>query len=193
MEIVPRKQAIINGEKTYFTGKQCPAGHIAARWVSTMGCTLCTASKADTWRSENPEHRRNYRNQYRTENIEADRKHRRKYQRRANELRQLSRQRDPIRFMVYAAKARAKKQGVAFDLLPQDITMPVMCPVLGVTLELNKTHQQDTSPTIDRIIPEKGYVRGNVIVVSARANRIKNNATVEEIQQVADFYRVLTS
>lgn len=191
MDIIPRKQAIINGDKTYYTGKTCPKNHLSPRWVSTMGCVECSAAKAQAWRSENSEHRRAYRNQYRTDNPEVERKHRRKYQPRANELRQQSRQEDPIRFMLYAARGRAKKHGIEFDLLPQDLTMPTHCPVLGISLEMCTEYQRDRSPTLDRIIPGLGYVRGNVIVVSAKANRIKNDATVEEIQQVADFYRQL--
>lgn len=191
MEIVTRKQAIVNGDKTYFTGKQCPHGHVATRWVSTMGCIECTASKAIDWRADNSEHRRTYRNQYRVENPDIERKHRRKYQKRANELRRQKHERDPIRFMIYAARSRAKKQGLPFDLRPQDLSLPETCPVLGVPLERSKTHQQDNSPTLDRIIPDRGYVQGNVIVVCAKANRIKNDATVEEVQRVADFYRTL--
>lgn len=191
MEIVTRKQAIVNGNKTYFTGKQCPHGHIATRWVSTMGCTECTASKAVDWRAANSEHRRKYRNQYRVQNPEVDRKHRRKYQNRANELRRQEHQQDPIRFMIYAAKGRSKKLNVPFDLQPQDLMLPERCPALDVLLERNVAHQRDNSPTLDRIIPEKGYVRGNVLVVSAKATRIKNDASVDEIERVAAFYRQL--
>ncbi len=48
-----------------------------------------------------------------------------------------------------------------------------------------------SSPSLDRIIPEKGYVKGNVIVVSNKANVIKNNATPEEIIAVGEFYKKL--
>ena len=49
---------------------------------------------------------------------------------------------------------------------------------------------QDDSPSIDKIIPEKGYVKGNVAIISQLVNRVKNNAkTPEEIRQVADWYK----
>jgi hypothetical protein len=51
----------------------------------------------------------------------------------------------------------------------------------------------DASPELDRIVPSLGYVKGNVLVVSRRANRIKTDATVEELQQVASFYAALTA
>lgn len=70
--------------------------------------------------------------------------------------------------------------------------MPESCPVLGIPMFSGTDGIQcDNSPTLDRIIPELGYVRGNVIVVSAKANRIKNDATITEIQQVLDYYTLL--
>lgn len=37
-------------------------------------------------------------------------------------------------------------------------------------------------------MPAMGYVKGNIIVISNRANRIKNNATIPELRAVADFF-----
>lgn len=50
----------------------------------------------------------------------------------------------------------------------------------------NKRH--DGSPTIDRIINDLGYVKGNVIVISWRANRIKSDATLAELKAIVAFY-----
>ena len=50
------------------------------------------------------------------------------------------------------------------------------------------TKDKQKSPSLDRIIPEKGYVKGNIIVVSLKANTMKNNATIEEIKNLYDFY-----
>ena len=52
-------------------------------------------------------------------------------------------------------------------------------------------YKNDLTPSIDRIDPKKGYVKDNIIVVSMRANRIENDATVDEIRKVADFYEKL--
>ena len=88
--------------------------------------------------------------------------------------------------------------GVPFDLEPQDIKNKLnlagsKCPVLGVDMEISKlgTKNNDLTPSIDRIDPKKGYVKDNIIVVSMRANRIKTDATVDEIRKVADFYEKL--
>ena len=94
-----------------------------------------------------------------------------------------------------AIKARAVKKNLPYDL-DVDYLMSIYtdrCPVFGVKFIRKKDRMDDSpwSPTVDRIIPELGYTRGNVIVVCRRANDIKSDATVNDIQQVADFYRNL--
>ena len=105
---------------------------------------------------------------------------------------------NPIPQLIYNFKKRAKLAGVPFDLEPQDIKNKLnltntKCPVLGVSMEISKlgAKNNDLTPSIDRIDPKKGYVKDNIIVVSMRANRIKNDATVDEIRKVADFYENL--
>jgi hypothetical protein len=99
--------------------------------------------------------------------------------------------------MFHSAKARAKKKGIVFDLEPSDIIVPEFCPALGIKLERarpslctgtqpGRTKYSDFSPSLDRIVPELGYVKGNVWVISLKANRIKNTATPDELQKIAD-------
>jgi hypothetical protein len=89
--------------------------------------------------------------------------------------------------MLQGARSRAKVKGLPFDLTYEDFEIPAYCPILGMEL-ISRRRLQDCSPSLDRIDNSKGYVKGNVIVVSLKANRIKSNATVEEIRKVADFY-----
>lgn len=95
----------------------------------------------------------------------------------------------PWRKMFTHAKSRAKQIGVPFDLLPEDIEIPAVCPVLGIPLSRGTGKLHDGSPTLDRFVPEDGYVRGNIKVISHRANRIKNNATLLELEAVARWMR----
>ena len=93
-----------------------------------------------------------------------------------------------LNFLV-SARHRAKTDGVSFDITPDDIDIPEFCPVLGIKLQFNYGvgGAKDNSPSIDRLIPELGYVKGNIAVISWRANRIKNNATIDEIKKVYDW------
>jgi hypothetical protein len=45
----------------------------------------------------------------------------------------------------------------------------------------------DGSPTLDRIDNAKGYVKGNVCVISKKANTMKNNATPEEVWKLSEY------
>jgi len=91
-------------------------------------------------------------------------------------------------------RRRAKVKGLPYDL-DADFLMSIMperCPVLDIPLA-RRTGVGTTanSPTVDRIVPELGYVRGNVMIISKRANQIKSDASPEEIMKVAQFYTTL--
>lgn len=94
--------------------------------------------------------------------------------------------------MCRGAKHRAKRAGVPFNLKPADILIPNHCPVLGVQLVKSVGRLSDSSPSLDRIVPSRGYVRGNIVVISMRANRIKSDASITELQKLAKFYSKLT-
>jgi hypothetical protein len=87
--------------------------------------------------------------------------------------------------MLQSARARAHNLGVPYDLSLSDIRIPEKCPVLGIPLFVGAGKPSGNSPTVDRRIPELGYVRGNVSVISHRANRIKGAATSDELMRVA--------
>jgi len=80
-------------------------------------------------------------------------------------------------------KKRALQKGIAFEIEPDDIPdIPAQCPVLGIEIEENTGNGPlDSSPSLDRIHPEKGYVRGNIRIISNRANRLRQDATKEEM------------
>lgn len=95
--------------------------------------------------------------------------------------------------LLYRAKERAKNCGVPFDLEHGDIVVPGFCPYLGIPIRRAKTRPDDFSPSIDRIVPELGYVRGNIEVISNRANVIKNCGTAAEHRLIADRLDYLIS
>lgn len=98
-----------------------------------------------------------------------------------------------LKAALHAAKLRAKKGGYDFDLVPDDVVVPDTCPALGQPLQFfAEGCAADLSPTLDKIDPSKGYTKGNVVVISMKANRIKNNATAEEIALVAAWVKTQT-
>jgi hypothetical protein len=90
--------------------------------------------------------------------------------------------------MWRSAKHRAKVSEVPFDISPDDIVIPEFCPVFGIRLEVNKGEGfQPSSPSLDRIIPSLGYTRGNVQVISYRANELKRDASLDELKMLVCF------
>ena len=86
------------------------------------------------------------------------------------------------------AKVRAKQNRLKFNLNVEDCIAPKNCPVLGIPLiSSQQKGPTDNSPNLDRLIPNKGYTKENVIVISSKANRIKNSATVKELRLVANW------
>jgi hypothetical protein len=81
------------------------------------------------------------------------------------------------------AKQRAKKKGVPFEINVRGITIPKLCPVLGIELKPNVGGKTGSphSPSLDRYNPALGYVVGNVAVISNRANLLKSDATPTEM------------
>lgn len=61
--------------------------------------------------------------------------------------------------------------------------------MLSIPLSRNAKTLGDGSPTIDRMLPHRGYVRGNVTVISARANRIKSDASIDDVKRVLAYMR----
>jgi hypothetical protein len=87
--------------------------------------------------------------------------------------------------MLSHARSRARLQNLPFDITIDDVLIPEFCPVLGIKLEHGKSRPTFASPTLDRNVPELGYVKGNVTVMSNRANSVKNDASAEELMKVA--------
>lgn len=96
----------------------------------------------------------------------------------------------PKSLFIYRARARAKKLGIPFDLDESDIIIPELCPILGIRLILGtgfETTGRDNSPSLDRVIPDLGYVKGNVRIISKKANTIKGFGTIEEHKKVIEY------
>lgn len=129
-------------------------------------CKECINSTRDS--SENKQRCRNY------------------YVAKGRELARLSKERNIQGYLYNSAKVRAKQKGEEFTIELDDIQVPSKCPILGIPLEYHRGKKQDNSYSLDRIDSRLGYVKGNVWVISLRANRIKNDSTPSELRLIAD-------
>lgn len=89
----------------------------------------------------------------------------------------------------YGAKTRAKEFHLDFDITPNDIVIPDICPVLGIPIIRDARGRSDGSPTIDRIDSTRGYTKDNICVISNKANTIKNNGTIEDHLKIIEYMR----
>lgn len=97
---------------------------------------------------------------------------------------------DPRAYLLKCAKRRAVKYEREFSITVDDIVIPTHCPILG--LELTVFSDKIAAPnsmSLDRINNDLGYVSGNVVVISYRANVLKKDATVEELEAIVNFYK----
>jgi len=93
----------------------------------------------------------------------------------------------------YQMKNKAKDLGIEFDLRPEDLQVPTVCPFTLKPFDFGPKNGKASpqSPSVDRIKPDRGYVRGNVRVISNHANMVKNSCTDPDVfQRLADDARL---
>ena len=96
---------------------------------------------------------------------------------------------DPRQCMLVAARTRAKKRGLPCTITVDDIVIPSVCPILGMPLAVKTGSRgaSDASPSLDAVEPARGYVAGNVQVISMLANQMKSNASLEQLELMGEW------
>ena len=95
-------------------------------------------------------------------------------------------------YTLVKLRSRAKKAGQEFNLTANDIRVPETCPVFGrkLILGLERTGRLAPDiPSVDRFDNTKGYTKDNVRVISLRANMLKSDATITEIEQLLRYMK----
>lgn len=131
----------------------------------TSLCKPCASDYANDWHRANREH----------------------HNQKMTSWRRAQRHTNPEKFLLTSARRRARETNRPFALKLSDMVMPEICPALKKPLTFGTGKCHPFSPSVDSIRPELGYVPGNIAVISLKANSIKQNATPEELRQVADW------
>ncbi len=92
-----------------------------------------------------------------------------------------------MKTLWHRARKNAKDVGVPFNLDIEDLRIPPECPILHIPLIVRPGSRNANTPSIDRVIPRLGYVKGNVQMISWRANRIKCDASFEEMIAMGEW------
>jgi len=88
------------------------------------------------------------------------------------------------------ARKRAKLKNIPFEISANYIVtlLTDTCPIYGIEFKwAGNGCTLATSPSIDRINPDLGYVEGNIVVISIKANRIKSAYKAADLYKVADW------
>jgi hypothetical protein len=105
--------------------------------------------------------------------------------------RKLLHRKDPRIRLRGGARERAIEKGIVFKLksykdLPE---VPEYCPVLNIPLHVGDKVCTNNSPSLDRIDNSKGYIKGNIQIISLKANQMKNNATLGDVEKLYNYMK----
>ena len=153
-----------SGEHKYFTGNPCKYGHIAPRYAHNGQCIQC-GKLAGSAARDTPEGKLYEKEYYKRIRVE-----------RAEQI------------ILNSAKGRARKRGTSCTITQQDILdvwpKDGLCPILGIELKHNYDGTGGysfDSPSLDCINPALGYVLGNIVIMSQKANMLKGNEINPEV------------
>lgn len=109
---------------------------------------------------------------------------------RRKEITQKCREKTKEHTLWYHAKTRALSNNIIFDITPNDIIIPDICPVLAIPICRNiRGKVEDYSPSLDRVNPNRGYIKENILVISHKANRIKHSGTIQEHKSILVYMK----
>ncbi len=184
MKIISRQEARSQGLLRYYTGVPCKWNHDTERAVSSGSCLECKRL------ANNPGGQRRQR-------VSADvAKERRKLATRKKRARQKElianavnkwEVLDPRKEMLRQAEKRARMLGRDFNIDIEDIICPTHCPLSGVELDYHSGQRADNAASLDRVDNSRGYVKGNVRVISLRENMLKRDRSVAEIVRLYKY------
>ena len=93
---------------------------------------------------------------------------------------------NPEHILLRRTKNRAKKLGRDFNLTLEDVRIPERCPIFKTKFVYG---DRRLCASIDRIDNNKGYVKGNIQIISMRANRMKGDNTIKDFELLLKYMK----
>tara|TARA_B100001123_G_scaffold422595_1_gene531716 strand:- start:525 stop:1250 length:726 start_codon:yes stop_codon:yes gene_type:complete len=209
-----RNQAILQGENFYFNGNLCKYGHLSPRRLSAK-CRQCVIEKQrkrprsagldldQILKKSKIQTRENAKNNghayYKSKCIKCKKLELHKtisYRSVCMKCAKKNPKTNTLENNLFiAAKNRARKKNIEFSIHIDDIIIPKICPVFKIKLHLVKDDKSQSHksrlmvPSLDRISSDKGYIKGNIVVLSYKANIIKGQGSAEQHRKIAEWIR----
>jgi hypothetical protein len=184
MVVLAKQIAFIEGKPTYM-GKPCLHGHDGKRYVRNNECCKCRIIQSSI-RSRQKRQARGLKRSGRP----------RKYPELVGPPKPKKVVFKPVsasdRWIVRSKGSARKKLRKELSVEYYQSLIVSHCPLLGIELsyELYKgKYVPNNYATLDKIDPRKGYVEGNVQILSYRANTLKNDATLEELKLIVKNWK----
>jgi uncharacterized membrane protein len=181
----------------------CKNCHTNIRRSKDRRCLECIRLGKKNWNNRNTDKVAKYKRTYRKRNPEKVKEYTERWkennpnkvkeQYRRNKSKQIVYKiKNYPRYLLNRARRRAKQFNLEFDLIIDDVKIPEYCPVLKIPLiapTIDARKRTNNTPTLDRINNSKGYIKNNVFVISWRANRLKDNMTIEEVESLLQYMK----
>lgn len=133
-------------------------------------CKPCERYRTKVFREQNPDHGKKW--------VSENKDKVRKIKQRQHHSHSMA------QHLWIGAKRRARENNYPFDIEIEDIVVPEFCPLLNIPMFKVGKVKTSNSPSLDKVIPSRGYVRGNIQVISFRANSLKSDATLDELKSI---------
>tara|TARA_R110000868_G_C10393931_1_gene720646 strand:- start:26 stop:442 length:417 start_codon:yes stop_codon:yes gene_type:complete len=95
---------------------------------------------------------------------------------------------DPQHYLWYVARTRSRQKGTEFTISKEDVIIPEFCPILNIVLSKGDGYLPNAM-SLDRVDNDKGYIPGNVRVISRRANLMKSSLTLDVLEKLIKYIK----
>lgn len=200
MDIISKEDAKSQQLSRFYTGIPCKHGHVGERFVRNGYCVKCTNELNVRWKKKTGYDKRFRDSEGRKEKrtaVSRNWRHNNPLQAKrwssSDKGKQYNAEWDKgagkIRRLLSNVRTRAKSKGLEFSLCADDLIIPEYCPVLGIKLDYDANKRTYNTPSVDRIDNTKGYTPDNVRIISWRANRLKWDANVDELEAILRYMK----